>query len=145
MPFGTCTGCDHFFALDTERSPQTLCPRCGQPLRLLPRGAAMAALRRFEARRPAPPASPAVAFLDGDSEAQPNIPSTEMAILAKTIVEVVELAVNEHRDEGCTCLINALCYAEQRRVAGKPWGELLVQRYHDVLDTYTLRYAVGAE
>ncbi len=65
-----------------------------------------------------------------------------MAILAGTIVEVVQLAVHQDGDGGCTCLISALCYAEQSRVAGEPWGEPLVRRYQDLLDTYSLRYAV---
>ena len=145
MPFGTCTRCDHFYALDNERAPQTHCPRCGEPLRFLPREEAVAALRRLEARQSPLPASPTAAPPDGDSIAQSAIPYVEMEILIGTIVEVVEQAVHEHRDEGCTCLINALCYAEQSRIAGQSWGEALVRRYHAVLDTYARRYAVRVE
>jgi len=145
MPFGTCTRCDHFYALDNERAPQTHCPRCGERLRLLSRQEAVAALRRLEARQPSLPASPTVAPPDADLKARSAIPDAEMEILVVTIVEVVGLAVHEHRDEGCTCLISALCYAEQNRIAGQSWGKALVRRYHDVLDTYTRRYEVPVE
>jgi hypothetical protein len=142
MSFGTCTHCDHFFALETESSTQRHCPRCRRPLQLLPREEALAALRRIQARCPSRPAvlSPAA-----EPKARPNIPHGEMATLAGTIVEVVALARSEHPDEGCTFLINALCYAEQSRVAGEPWGDALVQRYHDVLKSFASRYEVRVE
>jgi hypothetical protein len=142
MPFAACTHCNHFFALDTERGPQTHCPCCGEPLRLLPRAEAVAALRRLQWRSPILPAGTAPAT---EATAESPIPHDEMAILLRTIVAVVGLAVSELPEEGCTCLINALCYAEQRRIAGEAWGEALVGRYHDVLDTYTRRYAVRGE
>jgi hypothetical protein len=145
MPFGTCTRCNHFYALDNERAPQTYCPRCEQPLRFLPREEAVAALRRLEERPSSLPASPMATPPDGDLKARSAIPDSEMKILAGTIVEVVGQAVHKHREEGCTSLVSALCYAEQNRVAGQSWGEALVQRYQDVLDAYATRYAVRVE
>lgn len=142
MLFAVCTCCDHFFALDMERGPQSLCPHCEQPLRLLPRAEAVAALRRLQMRSPIEPVGNAPA---AEAMAETPIPHDEMAILMRTLVAVVGLAVSEQPDEGCTCLVSALCYAEQRRIAGEAWGEALVGRYHDVLDTYAQRYAVRLE
>ena len=47
MPFGACDPCEHVYFIDSERLPQTVCPRCSQSLRLIPREEALAHLRRL--------------------------------------------------------------------------------------------------
>jgi hypothetical protein len=45
MPFGMCSDCDHYYALDEVPSRRWSCPRCKQSLRVIPREEALTHLR----------------------------------------------------------------------------------------------------
>lgn len=71
------------------------------------------------------------------------IPQDELDRLTAAVAEAEALASEGAAPQGYLLLLSGFRAARTQRDEGKPWGDLLVQRWQEVFDRYAQKHEVG--